>query len=79
MWTQATWQLKRHKAIELDAKVARLKQSRMHLENPCEVSAIETCMSWVFLTDMHAYKLKKPVRYRSEQREPAKIPSLSSA
>ncbi|MBK8740827.1 MAG: hypothetical protein IPM02_15450 [Betaproteobacteria bacterium] len=24
---------------------------------------IETHMSWVYLTDRHAYKLKKPVRY----------------
>jgi aminoglycoside phosphotransferase family enzyme len=78
MWTQATSQLNRHKAIELETKVARLMQSRTHLENPCEVTAIETCMSRVFLTDMHVYKFKKPVRYRSEQREPMKIPSLSS-
>lgn len=54
-------------------------QSHTHLENPCEVTTIETCMSRVFLTDAHAYKLTKPVRYRSEQREPVKIPSLSSA
>jgi aminoglycoside phosphotransferase family enzyme len=27
------------------------------------VEAIETHMSWVFLTDRHAYKLKKPVSY----------------
>jgi aminoglycoside phosphotransferase family enzyme len=26
--------------------------------------AIQTHLSWVFLTDAHAYKLKKPVRYR---------------
>ena len=29
-----------------------------------EVDVIETHMSWVFLTEQHAYKLKKPVRYR---------------
>jgi aminoglycoside phosphotransferase family enzyme len=27
------------------------------------VEAVETHMSWVFLTETHAYKLKKPVRY----------------
>ncbi|WP_372592285.1 hypothetical protein [Guyparkeria sp.] len=32
-------------------------------EQPARVEVIETHMSWVFLTDAHAYKLKKPVRY----------------
>ncbi len=61
MWTQPTLQLDRHEAIELEAKVARLRQPRTYPENPREVSTIETHMSWVFLTDAHAYKLKKPV------------------
>ncbi len=32
-------------------------------ELPGRVDAIETHMSWVFLTDRFAYKLKKPIRY----------------
>jgi aminoglycoside phosphotransferase family enzyme len=32
-------------------------------EHPERVEAVETHMSWVFLTDPYAYKLKKPVRY----------------
>src|SRR5690606_10963578 len=34
-------------------------------ERPRAVEAIETHFSWVFLTDTHAWKLKKPVRYDS--------------
>lgn len=32
-------------------------------DNPSSVEMIETHISWVFLTDRHAYKLKKPVRF----------------
>jgi aminoglycoside phosphotransferase family enzyme len=32
-------------------------------EPTASVAAVETHMSWVFLTDRHAYKLKKPVRH----------------
>jgi aminoglycoside phosphotransferase family enzyme len=32
-------------------------------DQPKGIDAVETHMSWVFLTDRHAYKLKKPVRY----------------
>ena len=31
-------------------------------EHPSRIEAIETHYSWVFLTDTHAYKLKKPVQ-----------------
>jgi aminoglycoside phosphotransferase family enzyme len=34
-------------------------------ERPGAVERVETHMSWVFLTDRHAYKLKKPVRWDS--------------
>jgi aminoglycoside phosphotransferase family enzyme len=34
-------------------------------ERPRAVARVETHMSWVFLTDRHAYKLKKPVRWDS--------------
>ncbi len=42
--------------------VALLKTPGVYPEAPREVEAIETHMSWVFLTDAHAYKLKKPLR-----------------
>ncbi|MDA8381944.1 MAG: hypothetical protein M0037_02510, partial [Betaproteobacteria bacterium] len=47
----------------LEAKVAFLKRPEAYPERPAEVQAVETHISWVFLTDDHAYKLKKPVRH----------------
>jgi aminoglycoside phosphotransferase family enzyme len=46
-----------------DAKVDALRQISAYPENPTGIAVLETHMSWVFLTDRHAYKLKKPVRY----------------
>lgn len=48
---------------ELRAKVACLKDPQTYPERPARIEALETHMSWVFLTGRHAYKLKKPVRY----------------
>lgn len=50
--------------IHVADKVAFLKRcdSYPHDPSPC-VEAIETHMSWVFLTNHYAYKLKKPVRF----------------
>lgn len=50
-------------ADSLEAKLAFLKQAAAFPEATSRVDAIETHMSWIFLTDMHAYKLKKPVLY----------------
>ncbi len=50
-------------SVTLAAKVAFLRRSGSYPERPKSVEAVETHMSWVFLTDDHAYKLKKPVRY----------------
>jgi len=50
-------------SVTLAAKVAFLKRPDSYPERPESVEAIETHMSWVFLTEDHAYKLKKPVRY----------------
>jgi aminoglycoside phosphotransferase family enzyme len=50
-------------AATLDAKVAFLRRPGSYAEELERVEAIETHMSWVFLTGEHAYKLKKPVRY----------------
>ncbi len=47
----------------LAAKVAFLSQPGSYREPTTRVETIETHMSWVFLTDRDAWKLKKPVRY----------------
>ncbi|MGV8899284.1 MAG: hypothetical protein ACOH2B_08615 [Burkholderiaceae bacterium] len=49
--------------ISLESKVAFLRQPTSFPESTHRVEAIETHMSWVFLTDTTAYKLKKPVHY----------------
>jgi aminoglycoside phosphotransferase family enzyme len=49
--------------VDLRAKVDFLLRPESYLERPERVEAKETHMSWVFLTDSHAYKLKKPVRF----------------
>jgi len=45
--------------------VSFLKRPEAYPDPPSDVEAIETHMSWVFLTDAHAYKLKKAVRQDS--------------
>jgi aminoglycoside phosphotransferase family enzyme len=45
----------------LDAKVAFLSRPDGYPEPSADVTRIETHLSWVFLTDDRAYKLKKPV------------------
>ncbi|KVD88308.1 hypothetical protein WI90_21140 [Burkholderia ubonensis] len=52
----------RLRAIELSEKVAQLREPAAWPDGTRTVKAIETHMSWVFLTDRHAWKLKKPVR-----------------
>lgn len=49
-------------AVSLQDKVAFLRRTDSYPDQPARVEAIETHMSWVFLTDHHAYKLKKPIR-----------------
>jgi uncharacterized protein len=49
--------------VPLADKVAFLAAAENHVdERPGQVEALETHMSWLFLTDGFAYKLKKPVR-----------------
>lgn len=48
---------------DLAAKVAALRRPETYPDGPVRVETIETHMSWVFLTERHAYKLKKPVHY----------------
>jgi aminoglycoside phosphotransferase family enzyme len=50
-------------AFDLATKVAWLRRPETYPERPRQVLAVETHMSFVFLTERHAYKLKKPVRY----------------
>lgn len=49
--------------VSLDAKVTFLSQPRAYPDHPSHVQRVQTHMAWVFLTDRHAWKLKKPVRY----------------
>ena len=47
--------------VPLEAKLAFLRHPASYPETADKVDAVETHMSWVFLTAQHAYKLKKPV------------------
>jgi aminoglycoside phosphotransferase family enzyme len=51
------------RAVTLADKVAFLRCAESYPEPTATVAAVETHMSWVFLTVRHAYKLKKPVRH----------------
>lgn len=48
---------------DTEAKLAFLARPAAYSDRTCAVECIETHMAWVFLTDRHAFKLKKPVRY----------------
>lgn len=48
--------------VRLEDKVAFLSSPGAYPERPSDVELIETHMAWVFLTDHHVYKLKKPVK-----------------
>lgn len=49
-------------APDLAAKVAFLRRPGSYPLPTSRVEAVETHMSWLFLTDDHAYKLKKPFK-----------------
>jgi aminoglycoside phosphotransferase family enzyme len=49
---------------QLAATVAALRRPTAYPDAEGPVEAIETHMAWVFLTEEHAYKLKKPIRAR---------------
>jgi aminoglycoside phosphotransferase family enzyme len=49
--------------VPLPDKVRFLRRPDSYPERPQLVEVKESHMSWVFLTEAHAYKLKKPVRY----------------
>jgi uncharacterized protein len=48
---------------EIEKKVAFLSRPEIYPTPTRRVETKETHMAWVFLTETHAYKLKKPVRY----------------
>ncbi|HUY03261.1 MAG TPA: hypothetical protein VMV33_08240 [Rhodocyclaceae bacterium] len=48
--------------LGIEAKVTFLRQPGAFSDGPTPIKVVETHMSWVFLTDNYAYKLKKPVR-----------------
>ncbi len=48
-------------SVELAGKVAALRLPETYGAHASPVEAIETHLSWVFLTESRAYKLKKPV------------------
>jgi aminoglycoside phosphotransferase family enzyme len=50
--------------IGIQEKVAFLQRPESYPDAARRVETIETHMAWVFLTDQHAWKLKKPVRTR---------------
>jgi aminoglycoside phosphotransferase family enzyme len=50
------------RAPDLAAKVAFLRRPGSYPQPTSRVEAEETHMSWLFLTDDHAYKLKKPFK-----------------
>jgi aminoglycoside phosphotransferase family enzyme len=50
-------------STSLEASLDFLRRPDAYPEATSRVDAVETHMSWVFLTDTHAWKLKKPVRY----------------
>lgn len=47
--------------IDIDRKVAFLGSIAAYAESPERVERIETHFSWVFLTEKHVFKLKKPL------------------
>lgn len=49
----------------VEARVAFLRQPQAYADGTAEVTAVETALSWVFLTGQFAFRLKKPVRYGS--------------
>jgi uncharacterized protein len=48
--------------IDIGRKVAFLSSAKAYADQSSRVERIETHFSWVFLTDRHVYKLKKPLR-----------------
>ncbi|MEX2306264.1 MAG: AAA family ATPase [Pirellulales bacterium] len=50
-------------ALQSDSLTALMSDPSSYPDRPSSVQAIETHISWVYLTDRYAYKLKKPVQF----------------
>jgi aminoglycoside phosphotransferase family enzyme/predicted kinase len=50
-------------AVECEDLVRSLRNPAAYTDRASRVECIETHISWIFLTDRFAYKLKKPVRF----------------
>jgi uncharacterized protein len=48
---------------ELQEKVEFLLNAESYPENTLKIESVQTHMSWIFLTEDYAYKLKKPVHF----------------
>lgn len=48
---------------DTDTKLAFLSRPQSYCDESRTVECIETHMAWVFLTERHAFKMRKPVRY----------------
>lgn len=53
----------RELAPKSQAIVEWMSRASAYDEQPARVECVETHISWIFLTDRYAYKLKKPVRF----------------
>jgi len=53
---------RQHGEVGLNEKISFLSRPGSYPDRPAAVEVVHTHMSCVFLTDRHAYKLKKPVR-----------------
>jgi aminoglycoside phosphotransferase family enzyme len=48
--------------VDISRKVAFLASPKAYADQPARIEIVETHLSWVFLTDRHVFKLKKPLR-----------------
>lgn len=50
-------------SVDTERKLAFLRRAQSYPQTSGEVEVLETHMSWLFLTERHVYKMKKPVRF----------------
>ena len=60
--TKATEAVSRHTPLTFEKLVLQLQSTDAYAERTGPIETIETHISWIFLTDRFAYKLKKPVK-----------------
>lgn len=52
--------------LKTNQLLSNLLDPKVYPDKPSRVELKETHMSWIFLTDQYVYKLKKPIRYNSQ-------------